>query len=550
MVNIMKKRHIVKIGFLALAIYAASLPCASATETEVLIKEKAHNVYHVIKDKTLLQASDQIARRSGISFKINAANQKDIINKTLAADDWRTALPQFLKGYNFTIEADKQTIKSVIITGRNGSGNNSPSPETSTDTFVDAVPNAPGKLPDRYQNHTAGSVMPVNLPMAELTITRVGEKITLDLPIGQYIVNHDNRVGHHDGSSTWIGYLENEGKGYRVYLSQGEAGIIGNVNTPDGAYDIDTVDGQTYLVDLERSGLKPGGYHNDQAIDPSVNATGIFNTDTVTAAASTSTGTAKSPSANAAASITTTAPIVDLMVLYTTVKQTAVFAKQRLQYLTDVTNQAYMDSKINMRLRLVHTRATNYLETSSNSKALDDLRKDIGAFAGTAALRTKYGADLVFLFRPFYMGTAGSCGTTYVGFSNGQGGNPGTGFGTISDGNSRDNNTNYYCGLQTFAHETGHSLGTVHDRAFSSFTGKFPYSYAWGINNKFGTIMSYYGPSLMFYATPLLNTQCKGGPCGYPDGNANSSDQARTINYTSPLVTAFKPKTVTTPVIQ
>ncbi len=392
--------------------------------------------------------------------------------------------------------------------------------------------------------------MPVNLPMPGLAATQVGEKVTIDLPIGQYTVNHDNLVVHNDGGSTWIGYLENEGKGYRVYLSQGEAGIMGNVNTPDGAYEIETVDGQGYLVDLERSGLKPGGYHNDQVLVPSVNAAGIFGTGIVTAAAATSTGSVISPTANADASIATTGPVVDLMVLYTTVKQTAAYARQRLQYLTAITNQAYKDSKINMTLRLVHTRATKYPETTANSKALDDLRKDIGAFAGTAALRTKYGADLVFLFRPFYMGTAGSCGTTYVGFSNGQKGNPSTGFGTISDGNSRGSNTNYYCGVQTFAHETGHSLGTVHDRAFSSFTGKFPYSYAWGINNKFGTIMSYYGPSLLFYATPLLKTQCKGVPCGYSEGNANSSDQTRTINYTSPLVSAFKAKTVTTPIIQ
>jgi hypothetical protein len=547
MVNNMKRRLIVRIGFLVLAIYTAVLTCSSASEADALIKEKTHNVYHVIKDKSLLQAADQIARRSGITFKINAANQKDVINKTLAADNWQTALPQFLEGYNFITETDKQAIKTVIITGQNGSGNHNPNTLTSVHKFVDAVPKTPGKLPDRYQNHNAGSVMLFNLPMTALNVTRLGEKVTLDLPIGQYTVNHDDQVNHQDGSSTWAGYLDKEGKGYRVYLSQGEAGIIGNINTPDGTYDIDMVDGQTYLVDLERSGLKPGGYHNDQVLIPSVNVAGILNPETLMAA--TSAGTVTPPSAKVTAS-TTVGPVVDLMVLYTTVKQTSTFAKQRLQYLTDLTNLAFKDSKINMRFRLVHTRATNYPESNSNSKALEDLRKGIGAFAGTEALRTKYGADLVFLFRPFYKNTAGSCGTTYVGFSNGQNGNPGTGFGTISDGNSRDNNTNYYCGLQTFAHETGHSLGNVHDRAFSSFTGKYAFSYAWGINSNFGTIMSYYGPSLMFYSTPLLSTQCKGVPCGYAAGNINASDQSRTINYTAPIVSTFKPKTITTPVIQ
>jgi hypothetical protein len=535
-------KDVAKFGVLAFAAYTASLPYASAIETGLLIKEKNHNVYHVIKAKNLLQASEQIAKRSGIIFKINAANQNDKINKTLAADDWKSALAQFLDGYNFTIETNKETIKTVIITGRIGSGTNNSFPEA----VVDATPTGSVSLPDRYQHYKIGSVMPVSLPLAQLNSTKIGNKIAMDLPIGQYTVNHDNFVQHQDNGSTWMGYLEDEGKGYRVYLSQGEGGVMGNVNTPDGAYEIETVDGQTYLVDLERSGLQPAGFNNDQLLLPP----GTVKPEAATAAALSSTGATTTATANATVSVATSGPVVDLMVLYTTGKQTAAFAKQRLQYLTAITNQAYKDSKINMTLRLVHTRPTSYSETNANSKALDDLRRDAGAFAGTAALRTKYGADLVFLFRPFYKSTAGSCGTTYVGFSNGQNGNPATGFGTISDGNSRDSYTNYYCGLQTFSHETGHSLGTVHDRVNSSFTGKFSYSYAWGVNNKFGTIMSYYGPSLMFYSTPLLKTQCKGAPCGYPEGNANSSDQTKTINYTAPLVKNFKPTMIVTPVLQ
>lgn len=542
----MKKELIVTAGLLVFALNMTTLPLAYAIEPEVLMKEKNHNIYHVIKDKTLLQASEQIAHRSGIHFKINTANQKDTVNKTLAADDWNAALPQFLDGYNFTIETDKNTIKTVIVTGRNGSGSH----DSGSVALVNAQPVYTDNLPEKYQHLQPGSVMPVKLPIKDLTSLALGSNMILDLPIGQYNVKHDNFVQHPHNASTWIGYLEDEGKAYRVYVSQGDARLMGNVNTPDGTYEIDTVDGQTYLVDLQRSGLQPGGYHNDQVVLPSFRATGAFGTEALTAAAATSSGTTNAPTANATVSAAATGPVVDVMVLYTTVKQTQAYVWQRLGMLIAMTNQAYKDSKINLSLRLVHTKATKYSETNSNSKALDDLRKDLGAFAGTGALRTKYGADLVFLFRPFYKSTAGSCGTTYVGFSNGQNGNPATGYGTVSDGNSRDSFTNYYCGVQTFAHESGHSLGTVHDRAFSSFTGKFSYSYAWGINNKFGTIMSYYGPSLSFYSTPLLTTQCKGGPCGYPEGHANSSDQTRTINYTAPLVAAFKVKTTATPVIQ
>ena len=92
----MNRRLYIQLVYFTVALWATILPYASANAQEVPIKVQPHKVYHVIKDKTLLQASDQIAQRSGIVFKINVANQKDIINKTLAADDWQSALPQFL----------------------------------------------------------------------------------------------------------------------------------------------------------------------------------------------------------------------------------------------------------------------------------------------------------------------------------------------------------------------------------------------------------------------------------------------------------------------
>jgi len=650
-----------------------------ANEIAPLIKEQHHNIYHVIKNKTLQQSANQIANRAGITFKINTVVEKDIINKKLAADDWKTALAQLLQGYNYTIETDQDVIKTVMISGRNGSGFANAASKVAEPDLVVVAPNFSKKLPNKYHNFNPGSVMNVNLPMQELVSIPVGEDLTLDLPIGQYKVKHDNLVDHGDGSLTWIGYLDDEGKGYRVYLSQGDAGVIGNVYTPDGTYNIETVDGQTVIVDLERSGLQTSGYENDDIeptadalMDAGVKTAADIITDLKAAAESarakanalaaeakslhdkylqavTTTSTSKSEVINYnlavakaqaklatyqallrkspqntflnsyiiittaslnnvnnalakavaantaaqknvtnrladynkklaeaqaaeakaktaeaayAANLTKTSqgtyasagsadgPVIDLMVLYTTAKQTTDYAKQRIKYLTDVSNQAYKDSGINMSLRLVHARPTSYVENNANSQALNDLANDRGAFAGTAALRNQYGADLVMLFRPLYAQTAGSCGTAYVGFANGGNGIANYGYGTIGDGYSKDVMSNYYCGANTFTHEIGHSLGNVHDREYSSFTGKFSYSYAWGIKNKFGTIMSYFGPSIMLFSSPNLATQCAGTPCGFAEGNAKSSDQVRTINYTAPIVSNYKPTTVNAPVIQ
>ncbi|MBK8816262.1 MAG: hypothetical protein IPN42_12540 [Methylococcaceae bacterium] len=547
--------------------FSMGMSCsASAMETLPndpvnLLKEQPRNVYHVIKDKTLLDAAKQISIRSGIEFKISKAIESDVVGKKLTADNWNAALTQFLEGYNYSTVTNKGRIQFVFITGKNGSGKANENIAKSNSRWV-AVKSENTKLPAHYRNYAAGSVMPVQLPMTKIVNAKLGQKVMLDLPMGQYMVNHDDFVDDGNGALTWMGYLENEGKGYRVFLSQGEAGIMGNISTPDGTYALETEGGRLFLVDEELAGLSLGGYENDQAIHEhssilNLSKPDVMNPDSTVLSVGNQPATMAAPALISAANtlpslVTATAggPVVDVMVLYTTVKQTATYAKQRIKYLINLSNRAYQDSFINMRLRLVHTRATNYAERGSNSAALDDLANSRGAFSGVAALRNQYGADLVLLLRPYYASASNNCGIAFVGFFSGSGANPGSAFGAISDGTSREAPTNYYCGISTFTHEVGHTLGNVHDRAFSGFPGKFPYSYAWGISNKFGTIMSYYGPSLMLFATPKLPTQCTGLPCGYAEGSPTSSDQSRTINFTAPSVAKYKATKVTTPVIQ
>lgn len=673
----MKARWNISPCIIAMALVSALTANVKASVNGELIKQQPHAVYHVIKDKTLLETAKLIATRSGMIFEIAAELENDLVTQKLAADNWQEALSQLLQGYNYTTTSNNHTIQKVLITGRHGNAPETPKLTINTADRVIVEPNLIDKLPPKYKNFAQGSVLNVTLPLDQLREIAVGDRLTFELPIGQFQVNHDNFIEHEDGSATWIGYLNDEGQGYRIYLSQGESGVIGNIYTPDGAYNIETVDGKTYLVDLEKSGLQSAGFEHDEAEAPdsamlllenglkmgnainnlqtaakkarttanalATEAQKLYSTylqsiktaqntlananklaatvaETKAKLAEAQAALKKSPNnhlkatvnqlsaayknqnrqwisairtynaavktmqvakknydkkqaqANAAeanakkaeaaltakqtasATVSGTAAqtntIVDLMVLYTTVNQTASYAKQRIQYLVDLSNQAYKDSGINMRLRLVHTRQTSYVENNANSQALYDLATDKGAFAGTAALRNQYGADLVVLFRPLYAQTAGSCGTTYVGFANGSNANASLGFGTIGDGYSKDTLPNYYCGNHTFTHEIGHNLGNVHDREYSSFAGKFDYSYAWGINGQFGTIMSYYGPSVMLFSSPSLPTQCAGTPCGYAEGTANASDQTRTINYTAPMVATYKPTTVAVPVIQ
>lgn len=246
------------------AFFALLFASNAVATTDVLLKQESQYIYHVIKNKTLLNVTNQLTSLSGVVFKVSAEVEGDVINQKLVADDWVTAIGHLLQDYNFTIETKNNTVKTVLVSGRHGSGNRVKKRPEKEGERVLVASDFVGEIPEKYQRLNTGSVFNVTLPIEELNDIAVGDSFVLDLPFGQYTVKHDNQIEHADGSSTWVGYLDDEGQGYRVYLSQGEAGVIGNIYTPDGAYNIDTVDGQTVIIDIDKSGLDFARYDYDE----------------------------------------------------------------------------------------------------------------------------------------------------------------------------------------------------------------------------------------------------------------------------------------------
>jgi hypothetical protein len=499
----------------------------------------------------------------------NQATAQQVINDKPLSD----ALSKLTKrGYDYAI-VQEGTAKRVIVSGYNGN-------EHITEQKANLVVHADNSVniqsilintPSKYQHYPAGSVIPVDLPINKIMSMKKGESVNVDLPSGQFTVEHDSITTDKSGNKTWIGHLSEEAPGYRMILSQGASGLIGHIVTPRGTFNIEDDESSSYLIDTQF--FQSAGYDGDAVIPNETMMNAVIQnaappTSKVNAKKSVLLDTAATGVMNAAHDVAklpstensiqktaktsetqtenltvtpSTNTVVDLMVLYTTATTTSDFAKQRIQYLVDTSNQAYKDSGINMSLRLVYTEATDYSESVSNATALSDLSNDQGAFAGVKAKRVKYSADLVFLFRPLYSKTHGTCGTTYVGFSRGKPANSAIGFGTISDGIAKDSDTGY-CQINTFTHEIGHSFGLVHDRDSSSFPGAFNYSYAWGVQGKFGTIMSYKSPMVMLFSSPNLTDQCAGAPCGFDETNtAKSSDQVKSVNFTAPKVADFMP---------
>lgn len=799
------KKNISKYILSCLITSALSATVQATTIPDELVKVQPVEVYQTVSGTSLQEALLKVATRSGITFKVNADISKDVLMKTVSADSWDTAVAKLLEGYNFAVIKDGSKIEKVIVIGRGQFGEVKSSTTVNESSLI-TVSQINERLPSKYDGYPVGSVVTIDLPVVDIMKVADNSAVTLDLPMGKIAVMHEKTTSEYDGSNIWVGHLQNEGYGYHVFVSQGNAGVMGHINTPDGTYNIESAEGKTFLIDTKK--LTDAGFENDSvAAAPVLNgatqvtetvstaasaatvpntanatidlttyaksvsdaqaalnnaaadltakqnaltnaqklvssltavvasdatkvttattnynttladttaakaeldlATANYNTakanlmaestiktalnnanisaqatlkvklDAVTAAnaannaaflayiksntaatlaakdaaavalnkanseytaartaansaaaavgaeiptyttlnskfltansklvAATSTfnsknafssnllvtlNTAKSTLATDTAALSSakttvtkatsdvaasTAKLtaaqtaynsaknlydaavssasagassvneIDVMVVYTTGSQTADFAKQRIAYLVSVSNKAYADSGVNMSLRLVHTEPTSYVEANSNTTALYDLAGGNGAFSTIKATREKYGADLVYLFRPLWASVAGSCGSTFVEFANGSLASAGYAFGTIGDGVGKDIKTSY-CNINAFTHEIGHSMGLVHDVEYSGgVKGVFADSYAWGVSGKFATIMSYKSPVVMYFANPDLKTQCAGQPCG-----TTTANQTKSLAYTAPILSKFLTKTTITPVI-
>ncbi len=83
-------------------------------------------------------------------------------------------------------------------------------------------------------------------------------------------------------------------------------------------------------------------------------------------------------------------------------------------------------------------------------------------------------------------------------------------------------------------------MGSNHDKAHSSFQGKYAFSYGYGRSGVYGTIMSYFNPVVGVFSTPataVSRALCKGYACGV----ANQADNTRSLNLTVPTVSVFQP---------
>lgn len=241
-----------------------------------------------------------------------------------------------------------------------------------------------------------------------------------------------------------------------------------------------------------------------------------------------------------AASTVRAQEVVDVLVLYapeTLNTRAGRDIDARTAAYIEYTNQAYINSNVNMRLRLVGLERLDAGYTTVDGNTLEQLRSN----ATAAELRRQTGADLVTLLTlPTAQGGGYICGIGYM--------PPGDASREQFYRNASSaafSLVGVTCGLSTFSHELGHNMGLGHSYRQNSNGSVFPWGRGHGVDGLYSTIMAYpqsYGTrnQLPLFSNPRIQN-CAGTTCGVDRNNNDGADASESLNRLISQIGGFSP---------
>ena len=239
--------------------------------------------------------------------------------------------------------------------------------------------------------------------------------------------------------------------------------------------------------------------------------------------------------------------VIDVMALYTPDAQSVygIHTATRINQLISVANQTFHDSGIAITLRPVHHGRVEYPAAQADMHTmLQQLTYgEHVAFAGVAALRERYGADLVVVFRPLAAQSA-MCGLANLG-----------GYRTNGDLTAFDDRDYAFslaaidCPVSSvLAHELGHNMGLTHSHREDGGGGTFSFATGHGVDHSFVTVMANPKAFSASQRTPVFSSpdlDCAGLPCGVDHQDLRyGADAVRALNLVRFQVAGFMPTRV------
>ncbi len=383
----------------------------------------------------------------------------------------------------------------------------------------------------------------------------VSGHLSLTVPSGEKLdFRYERHVEHPSGDWTWIGRSARGGIGQQAIITFGDHAAFGVIDQPGKpALKLTMRDGNTWLVETDPVKLAAtekqlGAGNGDDYLIPSV---AIGSSSSASPSNVNAQAIDAAPAANAAATI-------DVLVGYSNGYAAGLGGQSqaltRINNLVDIANQAYANSQVGARIRLVHAMQVNYPDNSDNGATLEKLTGTRtvpvdAAFNALRAARDQYGADLVSFVRKYDRLTQSGCGIAWLIGGDRQpytASSAGNGYSVVSDGRQADGNTTYFCRDESLAHELGHNMGAQHDQATASSGGSLKYgafAYSFGYktdanSGNFYDIMAYGDSGQIAYrvfSNPRVSI-CGGRPCGVE----NQADNARTLDQTMPITASFR----------
>ncbi len=395
----------------------------------------------------------------------------------------------------------------------------------------------------------------VEVFVEELAAMSAGQKARMTLPNGVgYDLVMERVVRHPEGDVSWVGHVEGHARNMPVVVTMGAEGTYGSMETPDGRFGIIPGAGHDWLFDASMSTM----WHDRPAGETDAKVPRLPR-DFAKAA-----GDPVCPDITALPGFQTTIDVLFVMAPdFVTGHGGQAGASTRLNSLVAQTNTYYANSNIATTLRRVAAINVNYgpaFGGPSGSVALNEMSPAEPEYAApflyVETIRRLYGADMVAFMRG--SSNAGGNSISGVAWVGGYDQSPITGSTAYMYSVSGD--TPIFS-ASLFSHELGHNMGNLHDLSNlggDPNPGATSYARGWTVcspqgvaggmtagcpntagfnqagSNGFGTIMSYWRPTVLRFSSPNDMCTANGGTavCGSPDGNATPADAVRSMNCT------------------